>query len=155
MRRTDREITDRAVIGAFLCAEQVMRVAFYDGGEIYIVPVNYGYAQENGADCFYFHGAKAGRKYGLCLHTPKVGFEIDGEYRVITAETACAHSARFQSVIGTGTVTLLEDAAEKRRALGILMQQATGKSGWTFPAEQLDRTAVFRLTADKLSCKAK
>ena len=83
MRRNDREITDRQVIAAFLSAEQILRVAFYDDGDIYIVPVNYGWCEENGRICFYFHGAKAGRKYTLAQQTPKVGFEM-------TADMSCS-----------------------------------------------------------------
>ena len=42
MRRKDREITDKNRIEEFIATEQILRVAFYDDGEIYIVPVNYG-----------------------------------------------------------------------------------------------------------------
>ena len=65
MRRNDREITDNNVIEAFISKEQIIRIAFCDNGDIYIVPVNYGYINENGNYSFYFHGAKAGRKYEL------------------------------------------------------------------------------------------
>ena len=43
MRRSDREITDPKIIEEFVAGEQILRVAFYDEGDIYIVPVNYGY----------------------------------------------------------------------------------------------------------------
>ena len=102
MRRNEREVTDRQAIAAFLSAEQILRVAFYDNGDIYIVPVNYGYCEENGCIRFYFHGAKAGRKYTLAGQTPHVGFEIDGRYALIPAEKGCGHSAKYQSVIGNG-----------------------------------------------------
>ena len=65
MRRNDREITDNSVIESFIAKEQIIRIAFCDNGDIYIVPVNYGYINDNGKYCFYFHGAKAGRKYEL------------------------------------------------------------------------------------------
>ena len=101
MRRKDREITNKAVIEDFLSRQTIIRIGFYDKGEIYIVPVNYGFCYENGQYRFYFHGAKAGRKYALSLQNPSVGFEIDGNYALVTAEEACGHSAYFQSVIGT------------------------------------------------------
>ena len=41
MRRIDREIKDEKLIEAFIAKEQIMRIAFFDNGEIYIVPVNY------------------------------------------------------------------------------------------------------------------
>lgn len=48
MRRIDREIKDEKLIEAFITKEQIMRIAFYDNGEIYIVPVNYGYSNDSG-----------------------------------------------------------------------------------------------------------
>ena len=108
MRRKDREITDRKVIEDFIKKEQILRVAFYDEGDIYIVPVNYGYSYDE-SYTFYFHGAKAGRKYELAKKTPNVGFEIDGNYSLIGGQEACAYSAPFQSVIGTGTLSLVDE----------------------------------------------
>ncbi len=35
MRRNDREITDNKAIEAFIAGEQILRVGFYDEGEIY------------------------------------------------------------------------------------------------------------------------
>ena len=37
MRRSDREVTDVKLIEAFIAEEQIMRIAFYDNGEISIV----------------------------------------------------------------------------------------------------------------------
>lgn len=155
MRRADREITDPAKILAFLEQEQILRVGFFDSGEIYIVPVNYGLSQQEGKTAFYFHGALAGRKYELAKACPKVGFEIDGNYRLLEHEPACKYSAAFQSVIGTGTLRLVEDEEEKRFGLSRVMKQTSGRDGWEFPEAAVNTVAVFRLDAEKLTCKAK
>lgn len=155
MRRIDREITDPEKIAQFLAKEQIIRIAFYADGEIYIVPVNYGFYSENGEYCFYFHGAQAGRKYTLSLNAPAVGFEIDGDYVLHTAEKACGCSAGFMSVVGTGTVSVLDDAEERKAGLRCLMQHTTGNPEQTFDETILRRTAVFRLDVRTLSCKAK
>ena len=155
MRRSDREITDSKAIEAFIEKEQILRIAFYDNGDIYIVPVNYGYFKENGKPIFVFHGAKDGRKYDLAKDSPKVGFEIDGNYQLLEAETACDFSAKFQSVIGTGTLNLIEDKTEKIKALNTLMKQAANKPEWEYSDARLNGVAVFRLDVDKMSCKAK
>ncbi|MGN0578030.1 MAG: pyridoxamine 5'-phosphate oxidase family protein [Ruminiclostridium sp.] len=155
MRRNDREITDKKLIEAFIAGEQILRVGFYDEGEIYIVPVTYGYLKDKDVYTFYFHGAKAGRKYGLAKASPLVGFEIDGKYRLIEGESACRYSASFQSVIGTGRLSLVEDRAEKIAGLNAIMKQVSGKESFTYDEKTLAETAVFRLRAEKLSCKAK
>ena len=154
MRRKDREITDINCIAAFLAKEQILRIAFYDEGDIYIVPVNYGYSYDE-QYTFYFHGAKAGRKYELAKKTPKVGFEIDGDYTLLTGEMACDFSATFQSVIGTGTLSIVENTEEKIKGLNAIMQQTTSKEEWDYSKEMLEAVAVFRLDVDKMSCKAK
>ena len=109
MRRNDREIKDKALIEQFIAKEQIIRIAFYDNGDLYIVPLNYGFIYENDKYVFYFHGAKAGRKFELSKSSPMVGFEIDGEYELLQADVACDYSAKFQSVIGTGRLSIIED----------------------------------------------
>jgi len=155
MRRADREITDKQAIEAFIAEEQILRIAFYDEGDIYIVPLNYGYAYEGDTYSFYFHGAKAGRKYELSKTNPKVGFEIDGKYKLLESEVACEFSANFQSVIGTGKLCLISDKEEKIKGLDAIMKQTSGKAGWNYEEAMLEAVAVFRLDVDKLSCKAK
>lgn len=155
MRRSDREITDEKEINNFIQNESIIRIAFYDEGDIYIVPVNYGHCIEEGKHIFYFHGARAGRKYELSLNTPSVGFEIDGDFKILEAESACDYSAKFQSVIGTGRLSIVEDIAAKNKGLNVLMGQLTGKPTWEYDSKMVDGVAVFRLEVDKLSCKAK
>lgn len=155
MRRSDREITDKKIIEAFLAEEQILRVAFYDNGEIYIVPVNYGYSYEDHQYSFYFHGAKEGRKFELSQCEPAVGFEIDGKYRLLAGEMACDFSAAFQSVIGTGILHLVDDIEEKRKGLNAIMKQITQKAEWHYADTMMETVAVFRLDVANISCKAK
>lgn len=155
MRRNDREITDPQQIQAFIRAEQILRVAFSDNGEIYIVPVNYGYVHEDGRSIIYFHGAQAGRKYTLSQNAPLVGFEIDGNYRPLPNELPCKFSAAFQSVIGTGQVRLVTDEEEKIQGLNAIMAQVTGKTDWQFPPQSLAGVAVYRLEVHSMTCKGR
>ena len=155
MRRSDREIIDKSTIEEFIQKEQIIRIAFYDEGDIYIVPVNYGFRKEGDSYAFFFHGARAGRKYELTKASPKVGFEIDGKYELLEAEIACDFSAKFQSVIGTGTLSLVEEKEEKIIGLNCLMKQTTNKTEWEYSDAMLNGVAVFRLDVEKMSCKAK
>jgi len=155
MRRSDREITDRNAIKAFIESEQILRIAYDDAGDIYIVPVNYGFSYADNKYSFYFHGAKAGRKYELTKKEPTVGFEIDGNYKLLEGEVACEFSAAFQSVVGTGKLHLIEDDDEKRKGLNVIMKQTTQKAEWSYSDEMVKAVAVFRLDVEKMSCKAK
>lgn len=155
MRRNDREITDELEIENYISEEKILRVGFFDNGEVYIVPVNYGYTLDDGKYTFFFHGAMAGRKYELSKASPSVGFEIDGGYELIAAEDACGHSAKYRSVIGNGVLSLISEKNEKLKALECIMKQASGKAEWDYSDEILNKTAFFRLDVKKMSCKAK
>ena len=153
MRRKDREVLDAAQIKAIIEDCYCCRLGFYDEGDVYIVPLNFGYA-ENGAErVFYFHGAKAGRKAELIAKSPVVGFELDTHYKLHESDNACECSARFQSVIGTGQVMPIEDKAEKAAALQAIMYQNTKKADWEFNDKMVDAVLVFKLIVKDLACK--
>ena len=153
MRQSKRQVTDKATICAMIDAIDTIHVAMHDEPFPYVVPLNFGYAEENGKRVFYFHSAKSGRKLDLIAGAPSVGFELDVNYALVEGEEACRHTARFQSVIGTGRVSFVEETAQKEAALQALMLHNTGKDGWTFSGAMLDSVRVFKLEVETLSCK--
>ena len=153
MRRLDREVTDLEKIKNIIESCYCCRLGFNDNGNIYIVPLNFGYEEIEGKRIFYFHGAAEGRKIELIKRGNSVGFELDTNYKLNEAEEACEYSARFQSVIGTGKVSLIEDIEEKIHGLNAIMFHNTGKNDWNYPISVLNKMAVFKLEVIELSCK--
>ena len=156
MRRKDREISDPKEIFEVMERCQICRLGFYDGGEVYIVPLNFGVEHDGRHVTLYFHGAREGRKMDLITKNPRVGFEMDTGAEVYAKgnpDVACGHTARFQSVIGTGMASLVQDSEEKRRTLLLLMSHTVGNRGWEFDQKMLDAVAVFKVDVEKFSCK--
>lgn len=154
MRRKDREVTDEKRISEIISNCYCCRLGFQDEGEVYIVPLNFGYVEKNGKRTFYFHGAKKGRKIDLIAKTYTVGFELDTDYKLHEEDTACQYSARFLSVIGTGHIEFIEDRTEKEVALQTIMLHNTGKGQWDFSDAMLNAVCVFKLEVKEISCKA-
>ena len=153
MRRTDLEITDRRAIQAVIAACSCCRLGFQDGNQVYIVPLNFGYAEQDGRDLFYFHSAQEGHKIDLIRKNPHVGFEMDTGYQLHSAEIACGYSNAYRSIIGSGHVSFVENPKEKQIAMQSIMYHTSGRTEWSFPAGSLDRVCLIKLTADTLSCK--
>lgn len=153
MRRKDREVTDGRKIDGIIAACDCMRLGFCDDGEAYIVPLNFGFEEREGRRYFYFHGAGEGRKLELIRKTGRASFELDRGHELIEGKTACSYSMKYQSVMGTGRIYLLEDAAEKRRAFSLIMAHYAGQQPWEFPEAMLKAVSVFCLEAESLSCK--
>lgn len=153
MRRKDREVTDSARIDEIISRCHCCRLGFSDSGEVYIVPLNFGYVQRGGKRYFYFHSAKEGRKIDLLKNGCDVGFELDCGYALHPGEAPCDCYAEFSSIIGTGRAEIVTDQYEKILGLKSLMKQAAGREDCGFRPEMLEAVCVFRLEVDKLSCK--
>lgn len=153
MRRKDREVTDPEKIREIISSCNCCRLGIPCQTGVYVVPMSFGYQELQGTYVFYFHSAKEGRKIELLHQNPLVGFEMDTNYQLKKSESPCGYSARFQSIIGTGTVSFLEDLQQKSEALSILMHHYTKQSNWEFPETMLQAVCVFCLTVDTLSCK--
>lgn len=153
MRRKDREITDTAKIRDIIRRCTCCRLGFADNGEVYIVPLSFGYEIKENRFTFYFHGAKEGRKMELIQKNPEAGFEMDTNYALNEADSACGYSARFQSIIGNGVIYMVTGNEEKKHGLSLIMEHNTGKKEWDFNEKMVDTTAVFKLEVTQMSCK--
>ena len=154
MRRTDREITDRAQIMEIARRCTCCRLGFCTPTGAYIVPMNFGVVErEDGTIDLYFHSATEGLKLDYIRQQPHIGFEMDGAQELVPNEVACGFSYRFESIIGEGEVRLVEDPEEKRMGLQAVMEHYSGKNDWDMPETMLARVAVIRLTVMQWSCK--
>lgn len=155
MRRKNREVMDMEAIGNIVSRCKTCHLAMVDEGTPYVVPLSFGYDMENGALTLYFHSAKAGRKLDVLRRNPLVCFELcrEGE-PVFAKETPCNSGYYYESVIGTGLVTFVEDGKEKCGALARIMAQQAGMDV-AFTEEQAGTVCVFRLTATEVTGKRK
>ena len=152
MRKKHLEVKDPVVIRRIMQDCKVLRVAFYDEGDIYVVPVNFGFEMTEEGTNLYFHGASVGRKAELSTKGGKVGFEMDANCEIVPAELACDFSMRYESIIGTGEVCRLTEKEDKIHALNQLMLHDAGRT-FEFPEKMLNATGVFKIRVEELSCK--
>jgi nitroimidazol reductase NimA-like FMN-containing flavoprotein (pyridoxamine 5'-phosphate oxidase superfamily) len=154
MRRADREITGTEDKLGIIGRCKVCRLGMAEGGEPYIVPLNFGYEYAEGALSLYFHSAREGRKIDMLRRNGRACFEVDGEHRLIEGDAACEYGFSYESVTGAGSVEFIEDREEKIRALNLLMRHQTGEDrDFAYQEAQLDRVAVYRLRVESFTGK--
>lgn len=155
MRRKDREVTDQEEIQQIFDECKVCRIGIMDEDGPYIVPMNYGYAKEEGKVILYFHGAREGKKIDLIKKNPKVGIELDYKHELVEGRLACQYSYRFASVIGKGTASIIDNPKEKLKALNIIMRHQTGKNFDEFQKNpKLEKAvAIIRVELNEYHCK--
>lgn len=153
MRRQDRRITDPAMICAVLDKCRTLHLGLVEDGRAYIVPLNYGWAEENGCYTLYAHSAAEGRKVDLIAGGADVGFEMECGIAYFDAETACGWGNRYESIIGEGRATLLSTPEEKRQALAAIMAHYSARRDYTFEDAMVDLVQVIKIDVTALSCK--
>lgn len=153
MRRQDRRITDPAMICAVLDKCRTLHLGLVEDGRVYIVPLNYGWTEENGRYILYAHSAAEGRKIDLIRGGADVGFEMETGVEYFDADTACGWGNRYESIIGEGRATLLETPEEKRQALTAIMAHYSARRDYTFEDAMVDLVQVIQIDVTALSCK--
>lgn len=152
MRRNEREVTDQRRIDEIIEGCDCIRLGLHAEEGAYIVPLSFGYVPGEPAK-FYIHSAKEGRKVSMIGSGTKAGFELDGAHRLGQADTACAHTYFFQSVIGTGVIRPVEDLEEKKQALACIMAHYRKDKAYAFSDAQANAVAIFCLHVEQMSCK--
>jgi len=148
MRRTDKEIKDRAEIEDILNRGQVCHLGLIDNGLPYVVPVNYGYRD----GCLYVHSARAGRKIDILRRNNLVSFSIYIDNGLVQSDVACNWGMSYRSVMGTGTVTMIDGKEEKEQALRIIMKHYAGPAV-AFEAARLDNVRIIKIRINSLTGK--
>lgn len=148
MRKADREITDPAELEAMLRETNVVNLGLWDGEQVYVVPMNYGYRD----NALYIHCALEGRKIDILKRNPQVCFTVTRDQQVVEGEKACGWSTHFRSIIGYGVATFLEGREEKIDGLNAFMAQFTDKP-MEYREDLIPVTAVIRIDISEMTGK--
>ena len=152
MRRKDRQVEDIREIESVLKKCDVCRLGMRDGDDIYVLPLNFGFRLSDSELTLYFHSAREGRKIDIIRQKPLVGFEMDCGHQLIEAEKACEYAFRFESVVGSGRASLVEDVGEKKLALGAIMAQVSSRD-FDITDAMASSVAIIKVVSGNFSCK--
>ncbi|MCD4795255.1 MAG: pyridoxamine 5'-phosphate oxidase family protein [Bacteroidales bacterium] len=149
MRKTNQEIKDTAIIEEILSTSIICRIAMTDGERPYLLPFNYGYNN----NCIYIHSALKGKKLDVLRKNNSVCFEIEHKSEIIKDKLACKWTTLYRSVVGYGTIEIIEDFNEKIHGLTIIMTQHGAPDITDFKPQHVDRMVILKLTVSKLTGK--
>lgn len=152
MTRRELEITAPEQILEILDKSKVLHLGLVDDGMPYVVPMNYGYAMEDGKLTIYLHGATQGYKLDVMRKNPVCCFEMECEVVPFEGKIACQYGTAYYSLMGRGEITIVEDAAEKIKAMSLLMKTQTGKD-FTFNERLVSIVSVMRIDVSVYTAK--
>ena len=122
-RRPVQNLADTQELRAIIRRNQHLTLAMSDGDEPYLCTINYAY--DEAARAFFFHCAPKGKKVAILRSNPVVWGQIleDLGYRA----GHCLHG--YRTVQFRGTVAFVDDLAERRRALHLMIDQLESEPG--------------------------
>ena len=158
VRRRDRAVEDDAWIRAMLHRVPVGALATMHDGQPFINSNLFVYDEEQ--HCIYMHTARVGRTQANVERERAVCFSISEMGRLLPAEEALHFSVEFAGVTVFGTATIIDEQEEASYALQRLLNKYAphlrpGRDYRPIVAEELARTAVFRIAIEAWSGKKK
>ena len=141
MKRSEREIKDQKEIEAIIERADVCHLGLSDDNMPYIVPMNFGYKDNH----LYFHCAKKGKKIDIIKRNSSTCFEIDIDYTFLkVAGRPCKWGSKYQSVIGFGKASIVENSTEKLEAMNIITQHYGGDH-YPFSKNELETINIIKI----------
>ena len=153
MRRSEREVKDRAELTDILNKCDACRLGLSEGMQPYVVPMNFGYEWEGDCLNLYFHCANEGRRLDIIATNNKACFEADCSHKLITADEPCDYSFHFESIIAFGEIEVLKNHEERVHGLACIMKKYGRTEKFDFPEEELAPTTILKLTSTDYSGK--
>ncbi|MCK5213680.1 MAG: pyridoxamine 5'-phosphate oxidase family protein, partial [Dehalococcoidia bacterium] len=102
--------------------------------------------------------ASEGTKLDLLKANPNVCFEVDVNVEIVPGAEACSWSVRYQSVIGLGQITIVEELEERRAGLKALLAKSGGLTQYSnadieIPQHVSEATVILRVDIESLTGK--
>ncbi|MBP7770193.1 MAG: pyridoxamine 5'-phosphate oxidase family protein [Aliarcobacter sp.] len=163
MRRIEFDVKDQNNINELLEVCEYGTLSLISEEKPYAVALNFVFFENS----VFFHGAKEGRKIEAIKSNPNASFLVVKPYSFIPSffsdtMAACPATQFFASVLFEGNINFIEDGNIKAKVLNALMKKFQNENSFEEIAyekamytKMLDKTAIFELKPEKISCKIK
>jgi len=147
---------DEEWIRSYLHQAEIGHIATHWEDQPFITPSTFYYDEEN--HCIIFHSNIVGRIRSNSEKYPEACFEASNYGRFLPSNIALEFSMQYESVMAFGKIQIIEDPAEKRKALHALIKKyfADKKAGVDYRPitdKELKRTSVYKINIEKWSGK--
>jgi uncharacterized protein len=144
-------INDSVIIERVLSTADICHIALRDGEEIYIVPMYFGYDENN----LYMYTEKKSKKVALIEENPSVAFSVSSDALYDFSDKELGEDLECISIQGKGLARILENRDEKCQAIGIIKKHflPTEKTCKDNDGGIIDSIEVITVAIKKLECR--
>jgi len=145
-------ITDKKEIEAIIHQCDICFVGITEAdGSPYVIPMNFGYS--NGE--IILHSAPHGKHLTLLELNNRICVTFCSERKMVYQhpDVACSYSMLSKSVVCKGSITFIEDLAEKELTMNVLMRNYSERT-FKYSAPALTNVKIWRMKIDEMTAKA-
>ena len=154
MRRADREVKDMEQIREIMRGCDICELALNDvDGYPYVLPMNFGLTVENGKPVIYLHSAREGKKLDLIARDARCAFSMSRAHVLELAKVACATTWKYESALGRGRISVVDEPAEGVEALKAIMRHYDPDHEHEFDERHLRAVVILRMDVEQLTGK--
>lgn len=119
-------------------------------GNPYVIPMNFGYRD----GVIYLHSGPTGSSIDMLARNNHVciTFSVDHEVAFRHVQVACSYHMKAKSVVCRGQVGFIDDMAEKREVLDILMKQYSSRD-FTYSDPAVRNVKVWEVPIDQVTVR--
>ncbi|MGB7844799.1 MAG: pyridoxamine 5'-phosphate oxidase family protein [Candidatus Acidiferrum sp.] len=154
VRESHRAVYDRQAIYRILDEAFVCHMGFTNDGQPFVIPTMYARV----GDAIYFHGSAASRMLRSLSAGLPVCITVTLADGLVLARSVFNHSMNYRSVVALGQATLIDDPAEKFRALQALTEKLI-PGRWNDARQpnerELKATSILKLPLTEVSAKVR
>jgi len=152
MTKREWEVTDPAKILEILEKSKVVHIGLVDDGMPYIVPMNYGYIMEDGKLTLILHCAVKGYKLDVIAKNPACCFAMECDVVPFEGRVPCQYGMAYSSLMGRGTIEVVDDVQEKIDLMTIFMRTQCGKE-FEFNEKLVSIVTMMKVHVDEYTAK--
>ncbi|HET6606086.1 MAG TPA: pyridoxamine 5'-phosphate oxidase family protein [Rhodopila sp.] len=152
VRRPQRGFYDKATVHGILDAAMVAHISYVVDGQPVCTPTGFWREGEH----IYWHGSSASRMIRFQSPGVPVCVTVTHLDAIVLARSGFHHSVNYRSVMAYGTARLVEDAAEKRRAMdGFVDRFFPGRAATLRPpsTQEIKATSFVVMEIEQASAK--
>ena len=142
MRKTKCECNDPAFFDEMFSTVDDLCLAMHDGEYPYVLPLNF----VRQGQALYIHCALEGHKLDCIRQNPRVACTLIADVTIHREKS----TTYFKSLCGKGLASIVEDEAEKGRALDAIAARYAALCPQPTPSASIRRTAIVRIDIEEL-----
>ncbi len=155
MTKRENEITEKKDIERILDTCKYLHLAVSSEDVPYVVTLNYGYEwdETDGHLVLFLHTSRKAHLLEVIEKNTNCAFNMECNVKPFFGPMPCRNGMAYESIMGSGKITVLENTDERIHGLVRIMKTQTGEEENRFDERMVSIVSVLRVDVKEMRAK--